>query len=114
MSQRLPTFQRLDLEQETREKIFAVNSYLREKTKQSGFVRAKVERQFRAAARLLVGNERSDRMQMEDGREVVAETHEVPKRAHYDAEFITRLTIGLGDAQLAGNRFFFVDRFVFK
>jgi hypothetical protein len=103
--------QRLHSQHEAREKIFALNLYLRKKAKMPGFVRAKVEEEFRTAARFGIGNQRTDRMQMQDRGEVVAKAHEVPKRAHYYCEFVTRLTIGLGDAQLAGNSLSFVDEF---
>jgi hypothetical protein len=40
-------------------------------------------------------------MQVRDGGEVIAKVHEVPEGAHDYTEFVTRLTVGLGDAQLA-------------
>ena len=106
--------QRLHLQHEAREKIFAVNLYLRKKAKRPGFVRAKIEGEFGAAARFGVGDERPDGMQVQDGGEVIAKPHEVPEGPHDYAEFVTRLTVGLGDAQLAGNGVSFVDEFLLE
>jgi hypothetical protein len=48
-SQAGKTLQRLHSQHEAREKIFVLNLYLRKKAKNPGFVRAKVEGEFRAA-----------------------------------------------------------------
>lgn len=101
--------QRLHSQHEAREKIFALNLYLRKKAKKPSFVRAKVEGEFRAAPRFRVGDERPDGMQVQDRGEVIAKAHEVAEGPHDYAEFLTRLTVRLGDAQLAGNGIAFVD-----
>ena len=106
--------QRLHSQHEPREKIFALNLYLRKKAKKPCPVRAKVEGEFRAAARFGVGDERPDGMQVQDGGEVIAKPHEVPEGPHDYPEFVTRLTVGLGDAQLAGNGVSFMDEFLLK
>jgi len=48
--------ERLYSQHEPREKIFALNLYLRKKAKKSGFVRAKIEGEFRPAPRFGVGD----------------------------------------------------------
>jgi hypothetical protein len=53
-------------------------------------------------------------MQVQDGGVVIAKPHEVPEGPHDYAEFVTRLTVGLGDAQLAGNGVSFVDEFLLE
>jgi hypothetical protein len=88
---------------EAREKILALNLYLRKKAKKPGFVRAKVEGKFRTATRIRVGDERPRGMQVEDRGEIIAKAHEVAEGPHDHAEFLTRLAVRLGDAQLAGN-----------
>ena len=65
---------------EAREKIFAVNLYLRKKANKASFVRAKVEGEFRAAARFGVGDGRPDGMQVQDRGELIAKAHEVRRR----------------------------------
>jgi hypothetical protein len=55
-SQAGETLQRLYSQHEPREKIFALNLYLRKKAKKSGFVRAKIEGEFRPAPRFGVGD----------------------------------------------------------
>jgi hypothetical protein len=100
----------LHSQHEPREKIFAVNLYLCKKAKNAGCVRAKAEGKFGAAARLSICDERTDRMQVQDAAEVIAKTDEMPERAHNDLKFVTWLTIGLGDAQLASNSIPFADQ----
>ena len=106
--------QRLYSQHEAGKIIFALDLYLGKKAKKPGFVRAKVEGEFRPAPRFGVGDERPDRMQVKDGDEVIAKAHEVPEGAHDYSEFVTRLTVGLGDAQLASNRVSFVDDFLLE
>ena len=65
---------------EPREKIFVLNLYLRKKANKPGFVRAKVEAEFRAVARFGVGDERPDGMQVQDRGEVIAKPYEVRRR----------------------------------
>lgn len=97
------------MKHEAREEVFALNFYLRKKAKQPGLVRAKVEGEFRTAPRLGVGDERPGGMQVQDRGEVTAKAHKVAEGPHDDAEFLTRLAAGLGDAQLAGNGIAFAD-----
>jgi hypothetical protein len=106
--------QRLYSQHEAREKIFALNLYLRKEAKKPGFVRTKIEGKFRAAPRFGVGDERSHRMQVQDGGGVIAKPHEVPEGAHDYSEFVTWLTVGLGDTQLAGDGVSFVDDLLFE
>lgn len=113
-SQAGETLQRLYSQHEAREEIFALDLYLRKKAKKPGFVRAKIEGEFRAASRFGVGDERPDRMQVQDGGGIIAKTHEVPEGAHDYSEFVTRLTVGLGDAQLAGDSLSFADDFLLE
>jgi hypothetical protein len=94
---------------EAREEIFALNLYLRKKAKKPGSLRAKVEGEFRTAPRFRVGDERPGGMQVQDRREVIAKAHEVAEGSHDYAEFLTRLAVRLGDAQLAGNGIAFAD-----
>jgi hypothetical protein len=101
--------QRLYSQHEAREKIFAFNLYLSKEAKKPGLIRAKVEREFRTAARFGVGDKRPDGMQVQDGGEVIAKTDKVPEGPHDYAEFVTRLTVRLGDTQPAGNGLSFVD-----
>ena len=96
---------------EARKKIFALNLYLRKKAKKPSLVRAKVEGEFRTAPRFRVGDERPSGMQVQDRGEVIAKPYEVREGPHDYAEFVTRLTIELGDAQLAGDSDSFVDEF---
>ena len=108
-SQVWKTLQRLHSQHEAREKILALNLYLRKKAKKPGFVRAKVEGELRTAPRLRVGDERPGGMQVQDRGEVIAKAHEVAEGPHDDAEFLARLAVRLGDAQLAGHGIAFVD-----
>ena len=94
--------------------IFALDLYLRKKAKKPGFVRAKIKGELRPASRSGVGDERPEWMQVQDGGEVIAKTHEVPEGAHDYSESVTRLTVGLGDAQLAGNGVSLVDEFLLE
>ena len=48
-------------------------------------------------------------MQVQDRDELIAKAHEVAEGPHDYAEFLTRLAVRLGDAQLAGNGIAFVD-----
>ena len=97
------------MKHEAREKILALNLYLRKKAKEPCLVRAKVEGEFRTAPRIGVGYERPGGMQMQDRGEVIAKAHEVAEGSHDDAEFLTRLAVRLRDAQLAGNGIAFLD-----
>src|SRR6188472_2994237 len=101
--------QRMHSQHEAREKIFALNLYLRKKAKKPSFVRAKVEGEFRTAPRFRVGDGRPGGMQVQDRDELIAKAHEVAEGPHDYAEFLTRLAVRLGDAQLAGNGIAFVD-----
>src|SRR5436190_3269283 len=103
------TLQRMHSQHEAREKIFALNLYLRKKAKKPSFVRAKVEGEFRTAPRFRVGDGRPGGMQVQDRDEIIAKAHEVAEGPHDYAEFPTRLAVRLGDAQLAGNGIAFVD-----
>ena len=103
------TLQRMHSQHEAREKIFALNLYLRKKAKKPSFVRAKVEGEFRTAPRFRVGDGRPGGMQVQDRDELIAKAHEVAEGPHDYAEFPTRLAVRLGDAQLAGNGIALVD-----
>ncbi len=48
-------------------------------------------------------------MQVQDRGEVIAKAHKVAEGPHDDAEFLTRLAVRLGDAQLPGNSIAFAD-----
>src|SRR5215475_12663007 len=100
---------RLHSQHEAREKIFALNLYLRKKPKKPRSVRAKVEGEFRTAPRFRVGDGRPGGMQVQDRDEIIAKAHEVAEGPHDYAEFPTRLAVRLGDAQLAGNGIAFAD-----
>ena len=106
--------QRLHSQHEPRKKIFAVNLYLRKKAKKPRPVRAKVEGEFRAPARFGVSDERPDGMQVQDGGEIIAKAHEVSEGPHDYPELVTRLTVGLGDAQPAGHGVSFVDKLLLE
>ena len=67
---------------EAREKIFALNLYLRKKAKKPRPVRAKIEGEFRAAARFGVSDKRPDGMQVQDAGEVIAKAHEMSEGSH--------------------------------
>ena len=108
-SQVWKTLQRLHSQHEAREKILALYLYLRKKAKKPSFVRAKVEGEFRTAPRLRVGDGRPGGMQVQDRDELIAKAHEVAEGPHDDAEFLARLAVRLGDAQLAGHGIAFVD-----
>jgi len=71
-SQAGKTLQRLHSQHEAREKIFALNLYLRKKAKKPSFVRAKVEGEFRTASRFRVGDGRPGGMQVQDRDELIA------------------------------------------
>ena len=53
-------------------------------------------------------------MQVQDRGEVIAKPYEVREGPHDYAEFVTRLTVKLGDAQLAGDGDSFVDEFLLE
>ena len=108
-SQAGKTLQRMHSHHEAREKIFAVNPYLRKKANKPSFVRAKVEGEFRTTPCFRVGDGRPGGMQVQDRDELIAKAHEVAEGPHDYSEFPTRLAVRLGDAQLAGNGIAFVD-----
>ncbi len=64
---------------EAREKIFAVNLYLRKKANKPSLVRAKVEGEFRTAPRFRVGDGRPGGMQVQDRDELIAKPAKWPK-----------------------------------
>src|SRR5215468_4611833 len=103
------TLQRMHSQHEAREKIFALNLYLRKKANKPSFFRAKVEGEFRTTPRFRVGDGRPGGMQVQDRDELIAKAREVAEGPHDYAEFPTRLAVRLGDAQLAGNGIAFVD-----
>src|SRR5215470_12126782 len=71
-SQPAKTLQRMHSQHEAREKIFAVNLYLRKKANKPSFVRAKVEGEFRTTPRFRVGDGRPGGMQVQDRDELIA------------------------------------------
>src|SRR6516165_5289038 len=76
-SQSGKTSQRMHSQHEAREKIFALNLYLRKKANKPSFVRAKVEGEFRTTPRFRVGDGRPGGRQVQDRDELIAKAHEV-------------------------------------
>ena len=64
------TLPRMHSQHEAREKIFALNLYLRKKAKKPSFVRAKVKGEFRTAPRFRVGDGRPGGMQVQREEEM--------------------------------------------
>ena len=88
---------------EAREKIFVLNLYLRKKANKPSFVRAKVEGSsgpLRASGSVMGGPVGCRCRTVTNSSPKPTKCAEGP---HDYAEFLTRLAVRLGDAQLAGN-----------